>query len=365
MSTPTNPSTGPESTTPHAFAARVLASGTAAIAADAAERLISDRPEIETRLGDSAFMTWKAHIAERVAELSAAVAAGSPDLFSSRVAWARQSFAARDLDGGDLDASLVSLRDTLRGRLPDDVRSAVEPIIDHALAGSTPRPASTLDSDREPGTIALRYLRAALEGRTEDAINLVLDAVDQGDVTLAGAYTDILLPAQRETGRMWHMAEINIAEEHLVTAVSQRTMALLAHRAGRAADNGKTVVTAAVAGNRHDIGLIAISDFFARDGWRVIALGADIPARDIALATVHFEADLLLLSAALGTQLESLRQAIDVVRSTDGTGPKIMVGGAAFGDAPNLWRQLGADGYAADVLPALETGDRLVGAYGK
>jgi MerR family transcriptional regulator, light-induced transcriptional regulator len=39
-----------------------------------------------------------------------------------------------------------------------------------------------------------------------------------------------------------------------------------------------------------------------------------------------------------------------------------MVGGLAFSDAPEIWRKLGADGYAPDARSAVKLGAELVGA---
>ncbi|RMF96175.1 MAG: cobalamin B12-binding domain protein, partial [Gammaproteobacteria bacterium] len=40
---------------------------------------------------------------------------------------------------------------------------------------------------------------------------------------------------------------------------------------------------------------------------------------------------------------------------------KILVGGAAFDEAPEIWRKVGADAYGASLDEALAQGRRLVG----
>ena len=73
-----------------------------------------------------------------------------------------------------------------------------------------------------------------------------------------------------------------------------------------------------------------------------------------------FEADVVLLSLALSSQLPALRRAIAEIRATAGTGVKIMVGGNGLNGAPDLWRELGADGYATTADEALAVADELV-----
>ena len=168
------------------------------------------------------------------------------------------------------------------------------------------------------------------------------------------------MTAQREVGRMWHQAEVNIAEEHVVTSTTERAMAVLAYKAEKQTSNGLTLVSAAVAGNAHDIGIRVVSDFFEFAGWRAVCLGADLPAIDIAQAVKFFDTSLVLLSAALSTQIKAVRETVQAVRELDSQ-CKIMVGGTALQDAPDIWRQLGADAYAWSPAEAVNTANQLIG----
>ena len=116
-----------------------------------------------------------------------------------------------------------------------------------------------------------------------------------------------------------------------------------------------------MAGNQIDIGLQAVTHFFELDGWRTIYLGADVPAADVVQAVAHFEADLLGLSASQSTQLRTVQETIDAVRSAPGGEEvKVIVGGFAFAGLDDLPPKLGADGYAANPAAAVEVGAQLV-----
>ena len=144
---------------------------------------------------------------------------------------------------------------------------------------------------------------------------LVLDGSTPG-LTIPQIYLEVILPAQEEIGRMWVANEITVAEEHFATATSRTILAQLLARAPIRPSNGKTVMTAAVAGNRHDIGLQVVCDFFEMDGWRAIHLGADVPIGDLVAAVDGFQVDLLALSAAQSRHLEALRETIAAVRES-------------------------------------------------
>ena len=61
-----------------------------------------------------------------------------------------------------------------------------------------------------------------------------------------------------------------------------------------------------------------VADFFELSGWRTIFLGADLPADDIAQATIDFESDVVVLSATLTTQLPAVTATIAAIRSNRG-----------------------------------------------
>ena len=142
--------------------------------------------------------------------------------------------------------------------------------------------------DTPHGRLASTYLLALLEGDRRSASRTILDAVDSPE-NVQNIYLRVLLPAQAELGRMWMAGEINVAEEHFASHTTKIVMGQLLSRAEFQPHNGKTVLAAAVAGNRHDIGLQAVADFFDMAGWRTIQLGADVPITDLALATECFD----------------------------------------------------------------------------
>jgi methanogenic corrinoid protein MtbC1 len=172
----------------------------------------------------------------------------------------------------------------------------------------------------------------------------------------------VLAPAQREVGRMWLNDEINVAEEHFATATTKMVMSQLSGRAEPQARNGKTVVAASVPDNQHDLGLQMVADVFELHGWRTISLGANVPVPDLVHAVESFQADLLLISAALGKHLTTVRDTIGAMRHHDPTrNTKILVGGTAFAGLADLAEQYGADGHAANATEALDLANRMVG----
>ena len=348
---------------PNRFAAELLERGAAGLAGYAATELLEREPALRDRFAPDAFASWKVHLTQRVLELAAALAAAEPRLFVSRVLWATKAFAARNAASSDIRASLEALRGTLEERLPAPARQAPVEYIERALAelNASPAPEGPQLDPAKPGhRLALQYLEKIHAGDTSGAIQLIVDATAAG-LEPRAAYFDVLLPAQREVGRLWHTGEVTVAEEHLVSHTTGRTMAILAHSARPAVTNGKTAVVAAVNHNTHDLGLRAVADLYQMAGWRAIFLGADVPTADLPAVLGYFGADLLLIGASMSIQIPRVEEAIATIRGRCERPVKIIVGGAAFDEVPDLWRKVGADGYAPAVDEAVTLGARLVG----
>lgn len=346
------------------FAARLLEQGASGLAGFAASLLLEEHPEVEERYAPDAMQTWKGYFRQRLLELAAAVQAGETPLFTARLEWARQAHVARGQQVDDLILGLQALSRVLGEHLPEAARSLPQRMLEEArtqLQQTEPTlDEEGLDPEDPYQRRALEYLHSILEGKGHQAIDDVLTLVQEGASPL-DVYLEILLPAQREIGRLWHRGEVNIAEEHLVTSTTERAQSVLVHSAPAVEPNGRTVVAAAVAGDQHDIGLRAVSDAYQLAGWRTLFLGRNMPPRDLAEALGFFDADLLLLTATLTTHLPRVRDTIEAVRQHSGPDVRILVGGATFDESPDLWEKVGADAHAPTIREALDVGARLVG----
>lgn len=308
-----------------------------------------------------ASLEWKAHLKQRLLELATAVRLNRPDLFARRIQWLRKAVAARGGDEREMRAALESLRLALDQELPEQLKSAVTPPIELALSAfesDIETESHSLDAATPSGKLGLRYLEACLEARTDDAVRLILNALDDG-LTPQAMHTEVLLPTQREIGQLWHLGEVSVSEERLVSETTREVMTLIVNRLAPIADSNRVVIAASVAGNAHDIGLRAVANLFRLAGWRVIFLGADMPIAEIAPAAQYFDARLVVLSATLTTQIGALAESIGLIKQVE-SAPPVLVGGLALEDSNDLWRELGADAYAPDAASAVAIGTKLI-----
>lgn len=329
------------------FAAGVLRSGSRALAAHAAERLLSSDASAGLAFGSGAFRGWQDHLTQRVQDLAAAVELDSPEVFARDIGWSMSAFSARGVPVGTLRASLACLRDAVRLDLPAGAAAAVMPVLDRGIAAAVGEPTAIerLSVDGALGVLAGRYLEAVLSGRRYEAIGLLVGAMEGGE-PIASLYEGVLLPVEAEVGTMWHLGELSVPEEHAATEATRSAMAVLSHLSPRAGTHRDGVVLlGAVEGDRHDIGVRAVADLAEIAGWWSVSLGGDVPVRDIVSACESFGASTLILSATMSGHLPALSGSIRAVRGA-GLSPRVIVGGRAFGGDGQLAGRIGADALA-------------------
>jgi MerR family transcriptional regulator, light-induced transcriptional regulator len=345
----------------HLQAAEILKASASGYANEAAERLLASHPALEARYGAGARALWRAHFKQRLGELTAALLTEQPALFEARVTWLRRAYLAQGAAEDDHRLALEALRATLESELPDALRETAGAYLARAIASLRSELAPErceLDPHTPAGRLTLEYLAQCLEGQPRAAMDLVIGAAEQG-WALPSLYTDVLLPAEKEIGRMWHAGEALIAEERVVSETTRRLMAVLSQRSAPPRAEARTLVAASVAGNEHDIALRAAADLFQFAGWRSTFLGADVPAAQIAAGVQIFRAEVALLSATMAVHVEPLQASIDAIRAGSAGAVKIIVGGQLFVEAPDFWRQTGADACAGTLTEVVEVGERL------
>jgi methanogenic corrinoid protein MtbC1 len=212
----------------------------------------------------------------------------------------------------------------------------------------------------EHGELARQYLELLLQGRRTEASDLILGEVRSG-MPVKDVYLHVFQPAQYEVGRLWQCNRISVAQEHYCTALTQLIMSQLYSRIFSHEKGNFRLVAACVGGELHEIGIRMVADFFEMDGWDTYYLGTGASTEQVLKAIQERQADLFCVSATMTFHLDLV---VPLVRAARASNPseklKIMVGGAPFIKAPELWRQIGADGTAADAQEAVAVGNQLV-----
>jgi MerR family transcriptional regulator, light-induced transcriptional regulator len=351
-------------THPAQVLAAILRNGARALAGYAAAEVPPPNESAAETVAPLSYDGWQNVLAARLEELAVALSTGCPELFVEQVRWTQAALNARGVPPDLLRAKLHALKRVLAEQAPAEAAPLAAAYIDRALRELDGEPADLrrrLTAESPEERLAAKYLVAILEGDRREASRLILEAAENGR-SPSNLYLQVLQAAQEELGRMWLLGEINVAEEHFATATTRMVMARLSAGAACCPSNGKTLIAAAVAGNQHDLGIQMVADLFEMNGWRVVQLGANVPAEDLSQAVEFYSADLVALSFSLATQLPAVQEAVSSIRSREtGAAAKILVGGCVVGTIAALAKLQGVDGFAANAAEAVAQGNALLG----
>lgn len=335
---------------------------------ESAHELLHRKREVATRtrrrlsddlfaFGDNERLELVFDLEMHLAFLGEALRLGVPQLFSEYATWTTQLLqtAGGDIDQLEscLDAIEAELRSTGTGGWLDEMQMVLTEARSR-MRTDLPIVESHLRADNPHCALATAFLDACLHLRRATAVAMVKDAAERG-IPVDDIYLHVITPAMRELGRMWHLNQVTIGQEHYCTAVAQMVMAQLfpAIFDGDRRPLGR-VVSVCVAGELHEIGARMVADLFEMNGWDTVFLGSDVPKSSIIDTLVETDAEVLAISATLAANLGHVSDLIDAVRQEPACAAvKVLVGGAAFAIEPSVWQRVGADGWAPDATDAL------------
>lgn len=172
---------------------------------------------------------------------------------------------------------------------------------------------------------------------------------------LHSLYVEVIQPSQYRVGELWESGRISVASEHLATATNSFVASTCYAPLARATTGGPKALVACTPEEMHELGARLFADLLECDGWDVDFYGTSMPVRDLIDAIRERKPRFIGLSAALVMHLGSVKRTIAAIRDALGVEtPPIVVGGNAFRGEGELWKQVGADLYAADASMAVE-----------
>ncbi len=324
--------------------------------ADDLTRIYFDRhPDFAERFGERGRRHTRDDAAFIMSFLAAAVETGAERGFTDFVRWTAVVLESRQVPRSALVESLELIAGLLDHRLDPEAGRAVRAM----LAAGVATCGEDAPGARDPayGEDAAVFVEAILLGDRRAASTVADEFLRRGH-DLAGLYLEVLQPALVEVGRRWETNRITVADEHMATAITQYVMARV--DSGRApatgAETGRMVVTG-VEGELHQVGAQMVADVLESDGWSVRFLGSNLPLEGVLDAVAGHRADTLGISTTMLFNIPSVRRLVEAARARFDGELQIVLGGAAFRVAPELWRELGADVFAPDI----EAARRLLG----
>ena len=151
----------------------------------------------------------------------------------------------------------------------------------------------------------------------------------------------LMTPLLQRVGDDWANQDVTPAHEHLASAVVRRVGGWLLDNLEPEGD-APSLVVATPAGDRHELGALAAAIAAASAGWKVLYLGPDLPAADIAAAAVASNARAVALSIVFPGATDRVREELVALRRTLPQAVPIFAGGASAGSHADTLEQIDA-----------------------
>lgn len=196
--------------------------------------------------------------------------------------------------------------------------------------------------------IQLAFMNHLFQGKTEEAIRVVLDnAVDNESVF--ALFDKVLRKTSIEVGERWHQGRLNVAWEHYAMGVIDKIVSQLSAKLEREPASGKTAICLTYSSDPHTLAIKMISEFLSVRGYQTFYLGTNTTTDSLIEMFKQLKPDILAISVTMAYHLDGLKNLLDRIYDLcDCSKMKIIVGGQAFDRNKDFYKSTNADYYAAD-----------------
>lgn len=171
-----------------------------------------------------------------------------------------------------------------------------------------------------------------------------MGVLEQGAVRFGhnGVLHRLICPLAREIGVLWERGQATAAHEHFASALIRDFLAR-SSRPFAIPEGAPRLVVATPAGQLHELGAVIVAAAATHLGWRVVYLGANLPAVDIAGAARQNRVRAVLLSVVYPADDSRLPGEFQQLRRCLPAEVVIMVGGRSVWGYAEVLRSIGAE----------------------
>jgi len=170
-----------------------------------------------------------------------------------------------------------------------------------------------------------RYAAAAIVG-DESVCAEIIDLASRAEMSLLDIYQDLLGPAMVMIGHWYREEQIDTAQEHMASAITERMMSRVVQRTVAARSLDKTAILGCGPNSWHVIGLRMLADFLNVSGWKTLFLGANVPHKCFLKMVDQNQPDLVLVSCVAEDGLDCGLSLIKQLGELRTTGRKFVIG---------------------------------------
>ncbi|KAA3631343.1 MAG: MerR family transcriptional regulator [Proteobacteria bacterium] len=253
------------------------------------------------------------------------------------------------------EADIERIREVVRhlgeGVSVGQVRRLLDDQPENARPGAGTAPA------RDPWRQYVECMLEAVRAFDESALDGIYnDALSLYPIELISAR--LTTPVMETLGESWRGEETGIAREHFFSHFLRNKLGARLHHLNHRS-SGPRVLGACLEGEFHELGLLQFSLAAATHGYRVVALGGNVPVSEIASAAQTARCAVIVLSTSSNYRRTVLQTR--VAKLTRLTDLPVLVGGAAAARWPDIVAGAGANAVGIDFRAALASLGQAVG----
>ena len=223
-----------------------------------------------------------------------------------------------------------------------DIQSSLKPDETSAITDEN------ILSDTQLEALHLQLIDLLLSGDETTSTEKVMTAYQQGNETLR-LIESIYIPILKTTGLLWQKGEISIANEHFISNLIDRWLAMTS-TATQSPKKPYSAVFIVPSGEEHVLILKMIKEYFRQCNWKTYYLGNSIPFSSLNSFIELNKINLVVMSVSITSHLNSAEDLIQALKSQNVRhSPKILIGGSAIENAEHALSRLRADYYVANI----------------
>lgn len=227
-------------------------------------------------------------------------------------------------------------------------------------AGRAPRPDAAGAAPLDVG-LSDELFELIVGGHEEEVASALVGLHLEGH-TVARLADELLCPALRRVGDLWHAGHMSVAQEHLATRTTHAALdGLRAAARVRTESAERVAVCCAVEEDYHELPVYLSALTLEARGWEVVNLGTNTPFYALTEAVARFVPRLVCVASTVFRQMDrAAREYGEFGAAVRRAGASVVLGGAGF-NGQGLRQRFPADLYAATFSELEEHAEALAG----
>lgn len=183
----------------------------------------------------------------------------------------------------------------------------------------------------------------------EDAVNLILSSLEEKKIDIISLYNNILAPSLNNMKGDTDDVGVSIWKEHVRSSIIRTIIECCypyvikqKNEMYKNTNYGKVIIICP-SEEYHDIGARIVSDFFTLCGYNTIFVGSNTPKDEFLKAIDYINPKYLAISVTNYYNLVEVKSTIKKIRNYSNKKLIILVGGHAFKNNSEAFRNIGAD----------------------